>query len=132
MSKLWPILPTNSHQLMKGGSTMKNTVKITGFLLCGLLTACSGNPLADKPTNDTARLLMKTSDEAMKKMGYQESGQSDRYRQCMENFAPKKFPCARLYKTMAEILNTHPKHLQDLKLYTAIVIELEQLSYYSL
>ena len=111
---------------------MKNTVKITGFILCGLLTACSGNPLADKPTNDTARLLMKTSDEAMKKMGYQEQGQSDRYRQCMENFAPKKFPCTKLYKTMAEILNIHPKHLQDLELYSAIVIELEQLSYYSL
>ena len=116
---------------------MRHTCKITAFLLYGLLTACSGNPLAHKPTHATASLLMKTSNEAMTHMGYNELSQSDRYRQCMESLAYSTFPCNKLYQTMAELLNhqgipVQEKHLQDKTFYSAIASELEQLSYYSL
>lgn len=107
------------------------------LLLCGLLTACSGNPMNNKPVNKTARLLSSASGLAMQRLHPEVSSKSDYYRLCMENQTPDSFNCRALYQAMAETLckqgiQVNVMHLQDKQLYAHLREELQVLSYFSL
>ena len=117
---------------------MKTILKPVSILLCGALTACSGNPLEKKPTNVTARLLTMSSEIAMQRLHPDEThGMGDRYRLCMEHRAPQRFDCDALYKKMAEVMTekgmkARARDIKDDKLYSACKESLEQLSYFTL
>ncbi len=116
---------------------MKSILKPAVLLLSCLMAACSGNPLQNKPTDTTARLLMEASEGAMKYLGFKERSMSDRYRLCMTHRMKQGFDCEALYLTMADIL-THqglkvrPSDLKDKTLFARLAVDLEQRSYFSL
>ena len=116
---------------------MHYTLKPTVLIFCGLLAACGANPLEHKSPHDAARLLTDASLVAMKQLDSKVLNKSDHYRQCIEHRAVSSFNCEALYKAMCEVLGRQgvrvtPSNLKDKTMYSKLMDDLEQLSYYSL
>ena len=116
---------------------MHYILKPTALILCGLLAACTANPLEQKSPHDAARLLTDASLDAMKQLEPHARNKSDHYRQCMEHRAASGFNCEALYKEMCDVLGRQglrvtPSNLKDKAMYSKIADDLKQRSYYSI
>lgn len=102
-----------------------------------MLSACSGNPLEKKTPEDSARLLIDTSTQAMRQLGFSPPNIGDRYLKCMMHQVPATFDCNRLYQAMVDELARQGLHLRVADLtnqhfFNRIKDDLEQLAFYSL
>jgi hypothetical protein len=116
---------------------MKSSVTAMTLILCGALTACSGNPLLGKPMHATALMLSQASGDAMRLMGPKESSRDDQYLRCLEQKTPTSFSCSTLYREMRVVLkkqgmNVTVANLTDPKLVDRLFEDLQELSYLSL
>lgn len=117
---------------------MKWLMNLIPALLITYLSACSSNPLINKPAEETARLLMKTSEEALAILNSNAMNKGDYYRLCMENVSSiQPFDCQRFYELMAIVLASQQigisvAQLTNQQFYKSLQKDLKQLSYFSL
>jgi hypothetical protein len=107
---------------------MKARVRLTTLLLILGLSACSEpNPLAEKPLDESARLLFSHA-----AMSATVINGGDTYRQCMEGLHSNKI-CQTLYQAMSrsftrEGLAISTKQVADKNLYKRLSARLNRLS----
>ncbi len=84
---------------------MNKKLLVTSLLSSMLLASCSAsNPLEKKPPEETARLLTKTSQTAMERLGYDQAHSRQGYAHCMEGKTDLFFDCDTLYQMMTKVL----------------------------
>lgn len=107
---------------------MKRGVRLTTLVLILGLSACSdSNPLAEKPLDESARLLFTHA-----AMSATVINGGDTYRQCIEGMHSNK-TCKTLYQAMSRSLTREglaisPKQISDKNLYQRLSARLKRLS----
>lgn len=110
---------------------MNKIIMISWLIIC--LSACTdSNPLAEKPLDESARLLVQHSTVASVAIGLNVRDAGDSYRQCMESQHPAH-RCMSLFKAMsrsfkAEQLTVTPAQVSDKALYRKLAARLARLS----